>query len=105
MSFRIPPPSQVYATTPDALTKSLVDRNDINNEDARQNIKLKRTIAWWTMIIVSLWLVSVVAFLYWGNFFTEKPPSNAVIIALLVSSSANVLGLPLIIIRGLFLKS
>ena len=64
---------------------------------------LRRRTAKWVMWIVSLWLAGVLVVLVCTGFgcFTL---SNQVLIALLTTTTANILGLPLVVLRGLYPK-
>lgn len=65
--------------------------------------KLRKHSAYWVMIVVSLWLFLVVGIvLFCGFAFMNLEAS--VIIALLTTTTANILGLPLIILQGLYPK-
>ena len=64
---------------------------------------LRRRTAKWVMWSVSLWLAGVLVVLVCTGLgcFTL---SNRVLIALLTTTTANILGLPLVVLRGLYPK-
>lgn len=65
--------------------------------------KLRKHSAYWVMVVVSFWLILVVSIVFFCGFecMTLEP---SVIIALLTTTTANILGLPLIILQGLYPK-
>ena len=64
---------------------------------------LRRRTAKWVMRIVSLWLAAVIVVLV-GTGWECFTLSNQVLIALLTTTTANILGLPLVVLRGLYPK-
>lgn len=70
-------------------------------ESAKNDINLKKDIFYWVRYVVSGYLIFVGGVLIvlvggWGHL------DSAVIIALLTTTTVNVLGLPYIIVRSLF---
>ena len=65
--------------------------------------KLRKHSAYWVMIVVSLWLFLVVGIVFLCGFAVMNLEAS-VIIALLTTTTANILGLPLIILQGLYPK-
>ena len=65
--------------------------------------KLRKHSAYWVMIVVSFWLFLVVSIVFLCGF-TVMNLEASVIIALLTTTTANILGLPLIILQGLYPK-
>lgn len=65
--------------------------------------KLRKHSAYWVMIVVSFWLFLVVGIVFLCGF-TVMNLEASVIIALLTTTTANILGLPLIILQGLYPK-
>ncbi len=91
---------------------------DIDSDDLKEQIKLKQLeseryssdtkdrkwLAIWTAIVVSFWLFAVLLLLS----FNEKLQiclSDSVLIALLGTTTLNVLGLSFIVLRGHFMSS
>ena len=62
-----------------------------------QDTRLRKILAIWTMVIISAWLVAVLVILF---FRDNLNPS--VLITLLATTTINILGLPKIILEGLF---
>lgn len=65
--------------------------------------KLRKHSAYWVMGAVSLWLLLVVGIVFLCGFAVMSLEAS-VIIALLTTTTANILGLPLIILQGLYPK-
>lgn len=64
---------------------------------------LRRRTAKWVMWIVSLWLAAVIIVLVCAGL-EWITLSNRVLIALLTTTTVNILGLPLVVLRGLYPK-
>lgn len=64
---------------------------------------LRRRTAKWVMWIVSLWLTAVIVVLVCAGL-EWVTLSNQVLIALLTTTTVNILGLPLVVLRGLYPK-
>ena len=62
-----------------------------------QDTRLRKILAIWTMVIISTWLVAVLLILV----FKDNLNAN-VLITLLATTTINILGLPKIILEGLF---
>ena len=90
--------SKLPSTHPeDDLVRSLVDTANINNVDLKNNIKLKTEITYWTLIIVTFYIGFI------GIKVGLTPNlSDSVLIALLTTTTINVLALPYLIIKELF---
>ena len=61
-----------------------------------ENTKNRKCFAYWTFVIISLWLIATV-WLLEKNFLPQ-----GVYIALLTTTTLNVIGLPAIVLRGFF---
>ena len=64
--------------------------------------RLRKYSAFWVMAVVTLWLVGVFCVLKFNNSCFCL--SDSVLIALLTTTTANILGLPFIILQGLYPK-
>ena len=81
-----------------------VDTKDIKNqllERYGQDTRFRRHLARWVMFIVPLWLLAVVVIIVcsgigWINIDKE------VLITLLATTTANILGLAFVLLKGLF---
>lgn len=90
--------------------KSVVDPEEegrwLEYEAKAQEIRLRERFARWARITVTVWLAFIGAFLIAAgaiNFFFDKIPySDAVLITLLGTTTANVIALTVLIIKGLF---
>lgn len=65
--------------------------------------KLRKHSAYWVMGAVSLWLLLVVSIVFFCGFALMNL-EQSVLIALLTTTTANILGLPLVVLRGLYPK-
>lgn len=81
-------------------------RRQLQNESEEQKQKLQKEFAKWAKLIVSLWLIfiaillvaaAVTSFLRQSQIFSDK-----VLITLLTATTVNVLGMVIIVIKGLF---
>ena len=89
------------------LTEAVKDNNDINDDIKKSQIKrfngetsLRENLSTAFTIIICFWLLSVILILV-GNTNSYELSDN-VLIALLVTSSANVIGMMQIILKNLF---
>lgn len=80
---------------------------ELENKDRRADIYLKKLYGWGILIVLILWETFVIWCTYKQfnpNDNEVRPMSDAVIIALLTSATANILALPAIILNYLFPK-
>lgn len=82
-----------------------IDNPDVKNEDEQQRIKNKglsqdithrNILVYWVMSVVSVWLICVLLIVVYTTL------SDTVKVTLLTTTTINILGLPLIILKGLF---
>lgn len=71
------------------------------NERYRENTSLRKALATAFTVIISFWLLAVLLILV-GNRCNQYNLSDNVLITLLVTTTANVIGMMLIILRNLF---
>lgn len=79
------------------------DIKSIDEQEAerfKQDTRLRKCLANWTMTIISVWLIAVLAILIFCRHL-----DNQVLITLLATTTINILGLPKIILEGLFKES
>ena len=69
--------------------------------DKFNDIKLKKMYGVWILVILCVWIGFVITFSF-CQLCVEKPISDAVFITLITTSTANIIGLPLIILNYLF---
>lgn len=74
-------------------------REWLKNEDLWNNIKLRKVLAYWSFGIISAWII-LVAIVLFDNKCLEL--SENIIITMLVTTTANILGLPIIVLKNLF---
>ena len=65
------------------------------------DIKLKETYGKWVIIILGFWVLFVCVFMFF-QLFVQSPVSDAVLITLLTTTTANIIALPIIILKYLF---
>lgn len=65
--------------------------------------KLRKHSAYWVMVVVSFWLLLVVSIVFFCGFECMKLEPS-VIIALLTTTTVNIIGLPLVLLQGLYPK-
>lgn len=77
----------------------------LENQDKESNINLRKDLVPWMKWIVVAWLVFtgiiVIIDLFFSTFL-GKALNDAVLCALLTTTTANVLGLAIIVLKGLF---
>lgn len=83
--------------------KSISRDNDVKTMEEQeaerfgQDTRLRKVLAIWTMVIISSWLLAVLLILVFKDTLKSE-----VLITLLATTTINVLGLPKIILEGLF---
>ena len=78
----------------DKISKKL--RNDRYEEDTKH----RKNLSTWAAVIVSIWLISVLLILTFNTSWLEL--SDTIMVALLSTTTLNVLGMMVIVLRGLF---
>jgi len=76
-------------------------KKKLENDITENELNLKKGICGWVKWVVSIYL-SFIAFVLLVLVFGEGNLENSVIIALLTTTTINILGLPLMIIKSLF---
>lgn len=69
--------------------------------DKYSDIELKKLYGKWILVILSGWILFVMIFSFF-QLYVKKNVSDAVFITLITTSTANIIGLPLIILNYLF---
>ena len=67
------------------------------------DIELKKKYGIWIIVILCLWILFVITFCFF-QLYVEHPISDSVFITLITTSTANIIGLPIIILNSLFPK-
>ncbi len=83
------------------LKKEEVRAKRLKNEATESELKLKKGICAWVKWVVSIYL-SFISFVLLVLVFNGGKLDNSVIITLLTTTTINILGLPLMIIKSLF---
>ena len=79
-------------------------RNNIQNKGALHNIWLRLGTCLWACIMLMGWLIFV-AILVWNIAFNKDANlSDNVLITLFTTTTINIVGLPLVVLKGLFLR-
>ena len=76
-------------------------KKKLENDITESELNLKKGICGWVKWVVSVYL-SFIAYILLLLVFGEGKLENSVIIALLTTTTINILGLPLMIIKSLF---
>lgn len=83
------------------LSKDAKIEKTIEVYDRYSDIKLKKIYGIWILVILCAWIVFVITFCFF-QMYVERPISDSVFITLITTSTANIIGLPLLILRCLF---
>jgi hypothetical protein len=78
-------------------------RRELEIQRYRSNTEARNWMSIWTAIVVSLWLFAILIIIIHNDEYIHL--SDNVLIALLTTSTIKVIGLPLIVLRGLFYKT
>lgn len=81
-----------------------IDKDDIKAQKRaryRQDTHFRRWLSIWVMVIVPCWLLLVMILMYFTGFGLTSF-SDTSIVALLSTTTVNVLGLAFIVLRGMF---
>jgi hypothetical protein len=84
-----------------------IDRDDMRvqeQERFKQDTEQRKTLVVWMIIVVSLWLFFTCAVIFIEIYICKKL-SDTTLCMLLGTTTANVLGLAMIVLRGLFPQS
>lgn len=66
-----------------------------------QDTKHRNTLVYWVMSVTCVWIVAVLVVVFLVGY-RRMELSSSVLVTLLATTTANVLGLPLVVLRGLF---
>jgi len=77
----------------------------LENERYNSDTKDRKWLAKWTAWVVTIWLLLVISILYFNNNVFCLLLSDSVLIALLGTTTLNVLGLSFIVLKGHFNSS
>ena len=97
LSPSVAPP---IASTLDNDEHSLKEQEKLYNVRFKNDTKWRCRLSWWVIIVDSAWLLLVIVILFLNDLFLHL--DNSVLITLLGTTTANVLGLAVIVLRGLF---
>ena len=86
---------------PDVDALPINRQEDLINERYAQDTKERKLLSHWVTIVVSLWLLFVLAILSL-NRLLELKLSDTVLCMLLGTTTINILGLAYIVLKGLF---
>lgn len=100
-------PERIEEQASRALEISAQMAKELENKDRSADIHLKKLYGWGILFVLSGWIIFVIYFsIHQLNpcRCEVRPMSDAVIIALWTSATANILALPAIILKYLFPK-
>lgn len=89
-------PQQEGTSDPDRKPKPL------ENKRYEQDTKWRDRLAKWVVWVTSIWMFTILLILLIEGFCSTFDLEKEVLITLLATTTANVLGLPLIVLRGIF---
>lgn len=78
------------------------DRKPLENDRYKQDTKWRDRLAWWVIGVTSSWMLIILLILVIKGFCSTFDLEKEVLITLLATTTATVLGLPLIVLRGIF---
>lgn len=107
MESTLLPPSELesYSSSSPELDKKEGLKNkyrELKNEEKAANLKYRGMLVWWTTFLTSVYLIFVVIFLCVYATKNNFKFSENLMITLLATTTATVLGLPAIVLKGLF---
>lgn len=79
-----------------------LDRKPLENKRYEQDTKWGDRLAWWVIGVTSGWMLIILVILLIEGSCSTFDLEKEVLITLLATTTANVLGLPLIVLRGIF---
>lgn len=100
-------PERIEEQASRALEISAQMAKELENQDRSADIHLKKLYGWGILLVLGCWIVFVIYFSIQQLNPCKcevRPMSDAVIIALWTSATANILALPAIILKYLFPK-
>ena len=89
-------PQQEGTSDPDRNPKPL------ENKRYEQDTKWRDRLAKWVVWVTSIWMLTILVILLIEGSCSTFDLEKEVLITLLATTTANVLGLPLIVLRGIF---
>lgn len=86
--------------TVDSDRHSLPELTALANDRFEKDTRWRCRLSWWVIAVDSLWLAAVLSILALNGGYLHL--NDAVLITLLATTTANVLGLSFIVLKGLF---
>lgn len=77
-----------------------LDLKEQTKERFSKDTKLRNNLSWWVIAVDSLWLLCVIILLFLNSCCIRL--SDSVLMVLLGTTTANVLGLAFIVLKGMF---
>lgn len=93
--------SEVHAQSDTSWDSDVMDLRSQKRDRYRQDTSYRRYFAIWVMVIVPVWLASILVLVYLDGF-DKIHINDPVFIAFLTNSTATVLGLAYIVLKGIF---
>lgn len=92
---------EVHEESDEILSKDARVEKAIQVYDKFSDIKLKKMYGIWILVLLCVWILFVIVFSSL-QLCVKQPVSDKVFITLITASTANIIGLPLIILSYLF---
>lgn len=89
---------------PSDMDLAAKEEQKLRNKDQKLTINLKLCMCIWVIILVSIYLMVVFTLLFLVGY-REVYLSDTVLVAILTTTTINVLGLPFVMIKSLFPQS
>lgn len=86
--------------TVDSDRHSLTELTALTNDRFEKDTRWRCRLSWWVIAVDSVWLAAVLCILTLNGDYLHL--NDAVLITLLATTTANVLGLAFIVLKGLF---
>lgn len=80
----------------------LKETGELENDRLRDDNKHRNSLVFWMKCVVAIWMGLVITLIFLSGFRISFHISDAVFVALLSTTTVNVLGLAYIILKGLF---
>lgn len=88
------------------ISQELRDPDNLNLSEQKkdrftQDTRFRKLFSYWIIVIIPIWLILTILLMFFTGFGLTTF-SDAAIVALLTTTTANVLGLAFIVLKGMF---
>ncbi|MCI6672386.1 MAG: hypothetical protein PUG96_02610 [Prevotellaceae bacterium] len=94
----VTPPATPHKDGNDQQT--LTEQTKLHNDRLRTNTRLRTHLAYWVIVIDTLWIIAVLLILCFNASHIHL--SDTVLLMMLGTTTINILGLAFIVLKGLF---